>query len=115
MAEVFRGFNGMKFEKALAVEPGVQEGLAEVTLEVAGKAEALLAEHHHDGDAQIDVEVGDVDHYVVLSDERGQLAALSIEFGREPHENEDGELVGGMEGLYILHRAAHLKKRRKRK
>jgi hypothetical protein len=114
MAEVYKRINGRKIEKALAVEAGVQAALEDTTLEVAVRAESLLAEHHHSGDAEIDVEAGKIDHYVILSDERGQLAALSIEFGREPHENDDGELVGGMDGLHILGRAAHLKPKGRR-
>ncbi|GAB3830202.1 DUF5403 family protein [Kribbella italica] len=113
MAEVYRTLGGRKVEKALAILPEVQRELEERTLQVAGRAEAGLAEHHHDGDAEIDIEDGGVDWYVVLSDERGQLAALSIEFGREPYE-KDGELVGGMDGLHILGNAAHLKSRGRR-
>ncbi len=111
MAEVYRTLGGRKVEKALALLPEVQDELEDRTLEVAGRAEAILAEHHHDGDAYIDIEDGRVDWYVVLSDERGQAAALSIEFGREGHRNDDGELVGQMDGLHILGRAAHLKGR----
>lgn len=108
MAEVYRRVAGRKLEKYLAVEDGVQDSLTDTTLGIAFRAGAILAEHHHDGHAQIEVEEGKVDHYVVLSDDRGQKAAMSIEYGREP-DPETG--AGGMEGLMILHRAAHLRKR----
>lgn len=109
MAEVDRYVAGLKFEEFIAHEDGVQRALAKHTDKVAARARVLLAEHHHDGDAEIDTQTGDIDHYVVLSDERGQHAALSIEFGREAYEREDGTEVGAMEGLHILGRAAKLK------
>lgn len=112
MADVYGRISGMKLEKFIAVEPGVHGALEDAALEVGARAEAILAEHHHDGDAEILVEeLNEVDMAVVLSDERGQLAALSIEFGRDPYETKDGKQVGGMEGLFILHQAAKLKKR----
>lgn len=115
MAEVYKGLSGVKMEELIALLPEVQSHLEDATLEIGGRAEALLAEHHDSGAAEIDIESGDIDHYVVLSDERGQLAALSIEFGRQPHRNSAGEMVGGMDGLHILGRAAHLKAKGRRK
>jgi hypothetical protein len=45
----------------------------------------------------------------VLSDEHGQKAALSIEYGRAAHIDEKtGEEKGAMDGLYVLHRATNL-------
>jgi hypothetical protein len=102
MAEVYRRVGGMKTEKFLAKLGEVQDELDDRALEIGTRAEALLAEHYAEGDASIDIEVGKVDRYIILDDE----AALSIEYGREDNP-ETGQ--GGMEGLYILHRAAHLK------
>ena len=73
-----------------------------------------VAVHKHEGHAFIDIEHGKVDWYVILNDTRGQLAALSIEYGRSPYivEFEDGrtETRRGMDGLYILHNAFDLPK-----
>ena len=41
-----------------------------------------------------------------VNDERGQKAAMSIEFGRGP--NDDGK--GAMEGLAILRRAVRMRR-----
>lgn len=104
MAQVYKRVGGRKIEKVIALHKDVQDGLDRHALRMGGTAEALLAGHRHEGHARIEVDEGDVDRYVVLSDERGQKAAMSIEFGRRP--DEDGN--GGMEGLRILHRAAGL-------
>jgi len=123
MAEVYKNMGGRKMEKALAVMDGVQDELDARTFEIAVRAEELLLQHRQEGHATIEVEEGRVDHYVILSDERGQKAALSIEYGRAAHtktvEDDDGNEfeveVGGMEGLYILHEATRLPKKRKGK
>lgn len=105
MAEVYKAVRGQKITKFIAREarPAVESAV----LEIGTRAEGLLAEHHHSGDAYIDVGMGRIDGYVILNDERGQLAAMSIEYGRQP--NEHGR--GGMAGLFILHRAAHLQRK----
>lgn len=105
MAEIFRRVNGLKFEKFLALEPGVQAAITAEASEMAGRATALLAAHRFEGEAEISQAKGDVDAYVVLEDK----AALSIEYGRR-HHPETGR--GGMEGLYILHDAARMGKGR---
>ncbi|AXQ61070.1 hypothetical protein SEA_HANK144_14 [Streptomyces phage Hank144] len=110
--------------KIVAQHAAVQDELERRTFEVAVRAEQILVEHRQDGHAEIDVEHGDIDYYVVLSDERGQKAALSIEYGREAGEYEvrdpeTGEMVtveyGAMEGLHVLAQASHLPKKRKGK
>lgn len=87
--------------------------------EVAGIAETVLARHKHDGHARIDRLDGYIDSYVVLDDERGMKAAMSIEYGRADRLTEDGELVGGMDGVAPLRIAAGMakptKKRKRRK
>jgi hypothetical protein len=94
-------------EHVAALHVDAQNALDRESRKVASKAERKLAQHKHDGHAAIEIDEGDVDRHVVLSDERGQKAALSIEFGRSP----DDEGKGGMEGLFILHDAAGLKRR----
>lgn len=92
----------------------VQGFLEDFTFDMAAQAEVDLVEHREDGHAQIEWEHGVVDWYVTLSDDRGQKAALSIEYGREPYTDEHGRKVGGMEGLYILTRATGIPKKQKR-
>ncbi|WAB08717.1 hypothetical protein SEA_ANDRIS_13 [Streptomyces phage Andris] len=111
-----------RLHKLVAELDGVQAEVDRRAFEVGVRAENLLIEHRQDGHAEIDIVHGDIDYYVVLSDERGQKAALSIEYGREASreiEVEDGELVvkeyAAMEGLFILARASHLPKKKKGK
>ncbi|MFE5663402.1 DUF5403 family protein [Streptomyces niveus] len=119
MAKVY-----LKTNKVVAQHADVQGELENRAFEVGVRAEQILVEHRQDGHAEIDIEHGHIDYYVVLSDERGQKAALSIEYGREAGEYEvrnpeTGEMVtveyGAMEGLYVLATASHLPKKRKGK
>jgi hypothetical protein len=106
MAKVYLNIN-----KKLAQNEGVQAELEARTFEIAARAEVELVRHHQDGDAEIDIEHGDVDWYVILSDERGQKAAMSIEYGRAGYiDPETGEHYDAMDGLFVLHNAAHLPK-----
>ncbi|WDS51729.1 hypothetical protein SEA_TRIUMPH_15 [Streptomyces phage Triumph] len=113
-----------KLKKIAAQHVDVQAEVDRRAFQVAVRAEQLLLQHHVDGHAEIDIVHGATDWYVVLSDERGQKAALSIEYGREAGEyekrdEETGETVtvpyGEMEGLFILAEASHLPKKRKGK
>ncbi|MGW2539681.1 DUF5403 family protein [Kitasatospora sp. NPDC001574] len=123
MAVVYDRSGGRKLTKRVAELDGVQDALDEAMFEIAVRAEELLIQHRADGHAQIDVDAGAVDRYVVLSDERGQRAALSIEYGRQEsivvRERKDGtrylDVIPASEGLFILARAAGLPKRRKGK
>jgi hypothetical protein len=81
------------------------------------KAKANLAEHRHDGDSRIHVTRGgklkgtkDVDLLVVLDDERGLGAAMSIEFGRD---EETTNPRGPSNPTNVLHDAAGIKGRGK--
>lgn len=104
MAKIYLNIN-----KRLAQNEGVQAELKARTFEIAARAEVELVRHHRDGDAEIDIEHGNVDWYVILSDERGQKAAMSIEYGRAGYiDPETGEHYDAMDGLFILHNAAHL-------
>lgn len=116
MAVVYNrmGGKGMKVEEFVAHHVDVQEEVEARAFEVAARAEVLLMEHRQDGHASIDIEHGDIDWYVVLNDERGQDAALSIEYGRAGYIDQWGNNWGEMEGLYILARASNLPKKRKR-
>lgn len=90
-------------------------GVRKTTGRVGMRAKANLEQHRHDGHAQIEVTRGgkapateDVDLLVVLSDERGLGAAMSIEFGREEGTTSSW---GPMKATNILHEAAGLKGR----
>ncbi|MEU2111520.1 DUF5403 family protein [Streptomyces sp. NPDC019507] len=123
MAEIFEYKGRRKLERKIAVLPGVQDALDEVRFEVAARAEALLLAHRQEGHASIDVEDGDVDKYVILDDERGKKAALSIEYGRAEQfiirKDKNGQtyldIIPAADGLFILARAANLPKKRKGK
>lgn len=119
MAKVYASTN-----KIAAQHSATQGELENRAFEVGVRAEQILIAHRMDGHSEITVEHGDIDYYVVLSDERGQKAALSIEYGREAGEYdvrdpETGEMVtreyGAMDGLYVLAEASHLPKKRKGK
>ncbi|UZJ26627.1 DUF5403 family protein [Rhodococcus antarcticus] len=99
MAQVFKSVNGRKLTKLIALHETVQKRLDTIALEKGVQAQAKLDAHKVTGAARIDVEQGRVDRYVVLNDERGLSAALSIEYGRDA----DSEGRGAMRGLYILH------------
>lgn len=123
MAKIERHVGRSSIEDFIARNNGVVHELENRTFEIAVRAEALLLEHRQEGHASIDVEKGKVDRYVVLNDERGQKAALSIEYGRAAYEveredkngNKWTEEVGAMDGLYILATASNLPKKRKGK
>lgn len=113
MAEMYKRINGEQFEKAIALNDGVQDWLDDYIFEAGVRAEQELLDHRFEGHAAIEIEQGDIDRYLILSDERGQKAAMSIEYGREPYNKKDEfgntRKVGGMEGLFILHNAVKLR------
>ncbi|MFK0099238.1 DUF5403 family protein [Streptomyces sp. NPDC091040] len=123
MASVYPSVNGEKLERFIASLPGVQNALDEVQFEIAARAEELLLQHRQEGHAQIDMVDGRIDKYVVLDDERGKKAALSIEYGRAESivvkKAKDGstylDVIPASDGLFILARAANLPKKRKGK
>lgn len=102
MAYVNKKVAGRDIEDWIAYQKPVHDALKRKNKAIAGRAKVLLAQHHHEGDAYIATEHGKLDYYTVLNDTRGQKAAMSIEYGRHP----DAEGNGGMEGLFILRRAA---------
>lgn len=111
-----------RFTRELAGAPGkknlehliartvpVQMKLSEEAANAARRARAELARHRHDGDAEILVEKGRIDRYVILSDERGLKAAMSIEYGRKASTTNPR---GPMPGLFILHNAFQIRRPR---
>lgn len=105
MAEVYKYVRGMKLEKFIAKEPGVQTRLRDQAYQIADLASGILAEHRHAGHSRIEVERSpkQVDWDIVLSDERGQRAAIAIEYGRG-----EGAPNGPSRGVWALHLAAGL-------
>lgn len=117
MAEVFKYAEGatgrrkhQKVEAVVALHVDTRAAVRSTADDVARTADAVLAGHRHDGHSEILRLDGDIDSYVVLSDERGMGAAMTIEYGRQDHLNEDGELVGGSAGVAPLRAAAGLAK-----
>ncbi|MEU5433823.1 DUF5403 family protein [Streptomyces sp. NPDC020719] len=123
MAQIYTSVGGRKLTKAIAQLDGVQAALDEVVFEIAVRAEEILQQHRADGHAEILVEEGRIDKYVVLSDDRGQRAAMSIEYGRQAsvivREDKRGnkylDYLPEMDGLYVLATASNLPKKRKGK
>lgn len=106
MATVYSRINGLKIQKAIAVEPAVQERLERTANRYASRASAILEEpfreHNHDAGRRsyISVEHGRVDYYVVLNDERGQRAAGAIEFGRDYGDDKHSTPVAALHGAF---------------
>lgn len=82
--------------------PGVKAAVRTRANRIARTARSNLAEHRAEGQARIEVTRGRTDVAVSLVD----VAALSIEYGREAFTNRAGRRVGPMQGLYIMTRAA---------
>lgn len=109
MAHVERRVNGMKIEKFIAKNEGVQLRLDRFIMGAKVRAEADLAAHKWDGDTYIVAEKGRIDRTLTMVDpdyarRNSKRAywpgALTIETGRNA-----GSGWGAMAGLYILHRA----------
>lgn len=101
---------GRQLQQAMGLVDNVQSRLRLEAVLGAFRAEANLKTHRVSGDSYISTESGRVDHYVILNDERGQGAAMSIEYGRKgltDKEVEEGVTLpsGSSEGLFILHDA----------
>jgi hypothetical protein len=83
MAEVYRRVHGKKLEKFIATMPGVHAYTGSQAAAGAELAQGILNAHRHFGHSRIEIEEGETDWLVSLNDDRGQAAAISIEFGRE--------------------------------
>lgn len=110
MAQVYKRVGGRKIEKVIAVHATVQDRLDTEILQAATRAEAGLARHRKTGQAKIEVDEGRVDRYLVLVDEAGAGAAMSIELGHRS-VTPGGDEVGYVEGLHILGDAMGLPRR----
>lgn len=114
MAEINRSFNGLPFEEGLAKWAPVTKEIHKETRAAGRRGKAIMANHRQEGHAFVTTYLGPVDGLVVLNDERGQKAAMSIEFGRGPADPTDEEAMerdpfpGGTEGIYVLHQATGL-------
>jgi hypothetical protein len=106
VAEVYRSIQGKPFADWLAHTEMVDYGIRGHAMARAAIAAGILAGHRDQNHAHIEVEKQKLDYHVMLNDERGLLAAMSIEFGRAGVKNEStNEIEGGMDGLFVLHRA----------
>lgn len=101
IVKIFDHVGGLKLEKFLAKHKTTQAGLDEIAIARGEIAAAVLGAHRHEGDSYIEIESGSIDRYVVLNDEHGQGAAMTIEFGRKPDANGRG----GMEAIRPLRTA----------
>lgn len=128
MAEVYKVVTegpgkGRKIQQAMGMQEDVQARLFLEAEQGAHRAQANLAivrskpgYNMRGGHSFIEIDRGKVDWYVILNDERGLHAAMSIEFGRKPADrlkiqhvdNGFADVDPGMPGLYILHDAMHL-------
>lgn len=96
MAKVYLRAHGYKLEKLIGKHDDVQDRLDQVAGHIARRARGVLAAHRHKGHAEIEGPYKGSklpDRYIVLSDERGQSAAMSIEFGRGPRFSGDGNML----------------------
>lgn len=84
--------------------PGVRAAVRATAREIGARARANLAQHRHEGDAEIEVTYGRTDAHVSLVDE----AAMSIEYGHFTDTGEVDAEVTYVPGLRILRDAADL-------
>lgn len=89
----------------------VQYPLLQITNEVAEDAATILLHHFHEGDSFIETDragdLAETDWLVILNDERGQMAAMSIEYGRKIATNQFGDEIR-TEAVGALRKAARL-------
>lgn len=102
MAEVDRRVAGRPIEEWLAHRPDVGREIQFRTYTIGHKARALKARHVDEGHSFIEVEMGEVDGWIILNDERGLKAAMAMEFGSAPHPG----FPEGTPAQYILHDAS---------
>lgn len=85
---------------------GVKAAVHAKGREVEATARALLAPHRRTGDAHIEGHKEDTDYVIELVTHGGNIAALSIEYGRAGYTTDSGAHVGPAEGLHVLRRSA---------
>lgn len=104
MADIFNDHNGRGgLPDQLAHLKGVKLAVRATAEKGAAVASARLEAHRDTGDARITVQPGVTDVLVTLDDDRGQRAAMTIEFGRAGgNVDSAGRVVTRMEGLHVL-------------
>lgn len=86
-----------------------QDAIQRVATRSAKKATVVLKAHRHDGHSFIEVKSGRIDRYIVLNDDRGQKAAMTIEFGRRGGNlDKNGNLVSPMDPVAPLRKGVGL-------
>lgn len=90
----------------------VQEAMDRAAFELQVAAEQRLKDHRREGHAHITVEAanvqgyGKIDRIVSMRDRAGTDhagdAVLSIEFGQAPEIDDEGNLIPGAEGIYVM-------------
>lgn len=113
MVDIDRTFAGKDFELGLAQFAPVHKAIEAETHAAGARAKAIHAGHRNEGDSFIETFTTDTDGYVVLNDERGLKAAMSIEFGRGAADPNDPNSANdpfpdGTVGEFVLHRATGL-------
>ena len=115
--ELYKTVKGKKREHAYALLEDTQKGVAGFAAAKAVLALSNRMRHVAEGHADIELESGNgtnPDWYVVLSDDRGLGAAMSIEFGRDAIRDDDGNIIwNATEPTWILHNTFGLTKKRK--
>lgn len=109
MSEVFRRVNGEKLERLIARTQEAQDGVRKKAEYRAARATLILKIHRHDGHSRIELRHGDIDYHIILNDERGQKAAMTIEFGRRGGGRDStGRLIVPSEPVAPLRKAVGL-------
>ena len=113
---------GLKVTTAVAVHEETRAAVASHAKRVGKEASSILVAHRESGDAYIEV-VDDTatqvessngknykftDKIVVLNDERGFGAAMTIEYGMGPGIDDEGYFYPGTDAVAPLRRAAGL-------
>lgn len=100
---------GMEIQKAMAYQEDVQAKLAYTASYRAARAQTILKMHRFANHSFIQLVHGDVDYHIILNDERGQKAAMTIEFGRVGGNHDvNGNLVAPMDPVAPLRKAVGL-------
>lgn len=117
---------GMRVGTAAARHVDTKAKVMFMSGQVGREASSILARHHYEGDAFIQVQPGsaaegskpkyaDIERVIVLNDTRGFGAAMTIEFGMGPGIDEFGNFYPGTEAVAPLRRSAGLKWERRRR
>lgn len=98
-----------KLAKMMAYHPEVRAAVMKKGEQRAARARIYLKMHFYRGDSFIEVKQGKTDAHIILNDERGQKAAMTIEFGRQGGRvRADGVIVPPMPAVAPLRKAVGL-------